>query len=71
VIVFEDLHLTNLLKRAKPKQDDETGQYLPNGGSAESGLTKSVLENGLGQFVQIVTSKAACAGRQVDKINPK
>jgi hypothetical protein len=28
------------------------------------------LENGLGQFVQIVTSKAACAGRQVDKINP-
>jgi putative transposase len=71
VIVFEDLQLTNLVKRAKPKQDTETGPYLPNGASAKSGLTKSVLDNGLGQFVQIVMSKAACAGREVHKINPK
>jgi putative transposase len=71
VIVFEDLQLTNLVKRAKPKQDAETGQYLPNGARAKSGLTKSVLDNGLGQFVQIVTYKAECAGREVYKINPK
>ncbi len=71
VIVFEDLQLTNLVKRAKPKRDTETEQYLPNGASAKSGLTKSVLDNGLGQFVQIVTYKAACAGREVYKINPK
>jgi putative transposase len=71
VIVFEDLQLTNLVKRAKPKQDTETGQYLPNGASAKSGLTKSVLDNGLGQFVEIVMGKAACAGREVYKINPK
>ncbi len=71
VIVFEDLQLTNLVKHAKPKQDAETGQYLPNGASAKSGLTKSILDNGLGQFVQIVTYKAACAGRNIYKINPK
>jgi putative transposase len=70
VIVFEDLQLTNLTKRAKPKQD-ENGQYLPNGASAKSGLTKSILDNGLGQFVQIVMHKAEEAGRQVYKIDPK
>ena len=69
VIVFEDLQLTNLVKRAKPKQD-ENGVYLPNGASAKSGLSKSLLDNGLGQFVQIVTSKAAEAGRQIYKVNP-
>jgi putative transposase len=70
VIVFEELQVTNLTKRAKPKQD-ESGTYLPNGASAKSGLTKSILDNGLGQFVAIVTHKAAWAGREVYKINPK
>ena len=70
VIVFEELQLTNLTKKAKPKQD-ENGQYLPNGASAKSGLTKSILDNGLGQFVQIVMNKAEEAGRHVYKINPK
>jgi putative transposase len=71
VIVFEDLQLTNLVKHARPKQDETTGHYLPNGASAKSGLTKSILDNGLGQFVQIVTSKAEWAGRQVYKVNPR
>jgi len=35
VIVFEALELTNLTKHAKPKQDEETGEYLPNGASAK------------------------------------
>ncbi len=70
-IVFEDLQLTNLTKHAKPKQDEATGEYLPNGASAKSGLTKSILDAGLGQFVQIVTFKAANAGRQVSTIDSK
>ena len=71
VIVFEQLELTNLTKHAKPKQDEGTGEYLSNGASAKSGLTKSILDAGLGQFVQIVTFKAANAGRQVYTIDPK
>ncbi len=71
VIVFEELQLANLVKRPKAKQDQETGQYLPNGASAKAGLTKSMLDTGLGQFVQIVTHKAEEAGRQVYKINPR
>jgi putative transposase len=70
-IVFEELEITNLSKRAKPKQDEETGQYLPNGVAAKSGLNKSILDAGWGQFQQIVMHKAACAGRTVMKVNPR
>ncbi len=70
-IVFEELEITNLSKRAKPKQDEETGQFLPNGAAAKSGLNKSILDAGWGQFQQIVMHKAACAGRTVLKVNPR
>jgi putative transposase len=70
VIVFEELQLANLVRRAKPKKGEVAGEYLPNGAAAKSGLSKSMLDNGLGQFVQIVTSKAAYAGREVYKVNP-
>jgi putative transposase len=69
VLVFEDLHLTNLLRRPKTKRAEDGG-YLPNGAAAKGGLNKSLLDNGLGQFVQIVTHKAECAGRQVYMIDP-
>jgi len=69
-IVFEELEITNVSKRAKPKQD-ENGIYLPNGAAAKSGLNKSILDAGWGQFQQIVTHKTACAGRTVLKVNPR
>src|SRR6266702_3013170 len=69
-IVFEELEITNLSKRAKPKQH-ENGTYLPNGAAAKSGLNTSILDAGWGQFQQIVTHKAACAGRTVLKVNPR
>jgi putative transposase len=46
VIVFEDLQTANLTKHPKPKQDEETGQYLPNGASTKAGLNKSILDAG-------------------------
>jgi len=70
VLVFEDLPLANLVKRPKPRWDEETGAYLPNGANAKAGLNKSILDAGWGQFVQIVTHKAACAGRTIAKVNP-
>ncbi len=69
-IVFEELQITNISKRAKPKQD-ENGKYLPNGAAAKSGLNKSILDAGWGQFQQIVSYKAECAGREVLKVNPR
>jgi putative transposase len=69
-IVFEQLEITNLTKRAKPKQDED-GTYVPNGASAKSGLTKSILDAGWGQFQQMCVAKAGYAGRQVIFVDPK
>jgi len=71
VIVFEDIQIGNLTKHAKPKQDEKTGQYLPNGASAKSGLTKSILDAGWGAFRQLCSVKAAWAGRSIVKVNPR
>ena len=37
VMVFEDLQIGNVTKAPKPKQDETTGHYLPNGASAKAG----------------------------------
>jgi IS605 OrfB family transposase len=71
VLVFEDLQVTNLVKRPKPKQDEETGQYLPNGAAAKSGLNKSITDAGWSQFVGMCTYKAVWAGRTLLKVSPK
>lgn len=71
-IVFEDIAPANLSKRAKPKQDEVTGRYLPNGASAKSGLNKSIMDAGWTTFMAMCESKAANAGAvQVIKVNPK
>lgn len=69
-IVFEELEITNLSRRAKPKQDEQ-GNYLPNNAAAKSGLNKSILDAGWGQFQHIVSCKAAWAGRSVMFVNPR
>jgi putative transposase len=70
-IVFEDIAPANLSKRAKPKQDEATGQYLPNGASAKSGLNKSILDAGWHQFITFCEYKAVSAGTQIVKVDPK
>jgi putative transposase len=69
-IVFEELEIKNLTKHAKAKQD-ENGTYLPNGASAKSGLTKSILDAGWASFQQMCVCKAAWASRTVLFVNPR
>jgi len=71
VIVFEDLKTAHLVKRPKPKQDQATGLYLPNGAAAKGGLNTSIHDAGWGQFMQYVAYKAEYAGRSVLFVNPK
>lgn len=69
LIAFEGLQTKNLVRRPQPKQD-ETGAYLPNGAAAKSGLNKSIHEAGWRQFVEMVSVKAASAGRTVVFVDP-
>jgi putative transposase len=69
-LVFEDLSPSNLSRRPKRRLDEETGQYLPNGASAKSGLNKSIQDAGWTMFQQLCACKAAEAGRQVLFVNP-
>jgi len=71
ILCFEDLKPANMSRRPKPKQDETTGQYLPNGASRKAGLNKSIRDAGWGQFVRICEGKAESAGARVLKVNPK
>jgi putative transposase len=70
VIVFEDLQIKNLTATPKPKQDEATGKYLPNGAAAKAGLNTSILDAGWGEFVRLCSSKAEEAGATVVKVAP-
>lgn len=70
VIVLEDLQVKNLTKAPQPKQDEATGQYLPNGAAAKAGLNKSILDAGWSTFTEMVHAKAASAGRTIILVNP-
>jgi len=70
VIALEDLQVKNLTKSPAPKQDETTGLYLPNGASAKAGLNKSILDAGWSTFTEMVSVKAAWAGRTVILVDP-
>jgi putative transposase len=57
-LVFEDLKITNMVAKPKPKQDGETCAYLPNGAAAKSGLNKSILDAAWGTLTRLCASKA-------------
>lgn len=69
-IAVEKLNIKNLNKRPAPKQDQETGAFLPNGASAKAGLNKSILDAAWGLFRCVLASKAESAGRKYVEVNP-
>ena len=69
-VFVEDLTVKNMMRRNKPKQDEQ-GRYLPNGQSSKAGLNKSISDCGWSQFLNILSLKAERAGLKVIKINPR
>ena len=68
--MFEKLQPSNMIHRPKPKQDEITGAYLPNGAAAKAGLNTSILDVGWYQFQQYCFYKAEEAGRDIVLVNP-
>jgi putative transposase len=72
VIAVEKLNIAGMGKRARPVPDPEQpGAFLPNGAAAKSGLNKSILDAGWGQFTGILAGKAEEAGRRIVFVDPR
>ena len=69
LVIREDLKVQNMMRRPKPKQDED-GKYLPNNASAKAGLNKSIADAGWYTFFTIVSYKAAHLGKKCISIPP-
>lgn len=67
LFVFEALKVQNMIKRAKPKQD-ENGRWLRNGAAAKSGLNKAILASAWGQTKVYLDYKARRRGKLVIEV---
>jgi putative transposase len=69
LVVVEKLPVRNMTRRCKPVADPaKPGQYLPNGGSAESGLNRAILSKGWYRFEVALKSASRYSGTQVVKV---
>lgn len=69
VIVAEDVKTAGMTRRAVPRPDG-AGGYEPNGGSAKTGLNRSILDAGWGILLEFIRVKAESAGREFIQVNP-
>jgi putative transposase len=70
LIVHEQLAISNLVRRPKPRPDG-TGGYGPNGATAKTGLNRSIHDAGWGQLLAMINYKAESAGRTVIAVDPR
>lgn len=69
-ISIEDLNVKGMTARPKPKPDPEhPGRYLRNGAKAKSGLNKSILDAGFGDFRRQLEYKCALTGSRLHVID--
>ncbi|MDJ0573841.1 MAG: transposase [Xenococcaceae cyanobacterium MO_234.B1] len=69
VLAIEDLKIRNMKRRNKPKKVD--GVFVANGQASKSGINKSWSDNGVANFVQILSQVAQKYGTRIIKVNPR
>ena len=67
-IITEKLNVKNITRSPKPKYDEQTKSYLPNGSAQKAGLNKSILDTSPSQFLSMVHCKAEEAGYELEEL---
>jgi len=70
LIAIEDLKVSSMLRRAKPRPDDKGG-FCANGASAKTGLNRSISDAGWGMLRSYLAYKAEEAGRELIAVDPR
>jgi putative transposase len=69
LVVLEKLPIRSMTRRAQPVADPaKPGRYLPNGGSAKSGLNRAILSKGWYRFEVALKSASRYSGTRVVKV---
>jgi putative transposase len=72
LVVLENLRVRDMTRRAQPIADPaKAGHYLPNRGSAKSGLNRAILSKGWYGFEAALTSASRYSGTQVEKFRQR
>ncbi len=66
VLAIEDLKIRNMKRRNKPKKIN--GVFVPNGQASSSGINKSWSDNGVGNFLEILSQVAQKYGTRIVKV---
>jgi putative transposase len=70
-IAVENLNVSVMKKRCKPKIDEEIGRFLKNGQSRKKGLNRSISDASWSDLILKIEYLAAKHGKVVIKVNPK
>jgi putative transposase len=71
LIVHEDLRIPNMVRRPKPRKEQDTGTFLANGAAAKADLNRSIHDAGWGQLLRFIAYKAEDAGRELIAVDPR
>ena len=69
-IFLEDLKVSNMKKRCKPKKDEETGRYLNNGQSRKVGLNRAISDASWYELRSKIEYAAAKSGKIFGVVPP-
>ncbi|NEO40812.1 MAG: IS200/IS605 family element transposase accessory protein TnpB [Moorea sp. SIOASIH] len=70
-IVVENLNIKGMVKRCKPKREENTGRFVSNGQAAKRGLNRSILDASWGELIAKIEYLAAKSGKVLLKVNPR
>ncbi len=70
-IAIEDLQISNMIKRCKPKYDEKQGRFLKNGQSAKRALNRLIADASWYSLTQKIEYMAAKSGKIVLRVNPR